>query len=174
MITHKIELYKPVYESTSFDQARRMRENWMRSQNDETGEWWNTRHPPQPTKASTIYWDPVNVIVPDTVKGGWVSHRLGPTTPKHIYENWINNIPFKRGDYILSKSLKNRDHVIAAAYLRVQSLMMLHYACQYSHKGRPICMELLSHSGTRFWTTIDEWEVVDAPTDPEAQFDLAV
>lgn len=164
MISHKIEPYKERFpERPTWNQRHQsLRHEW--DPDDEMGMNFRQQFSPPARQ-----WEPYSI---DVVMGhGNIHHAIGRMTPKVVYAQWLATLDLKRGDWVVNKAA-NKELLCRDNYLRVIHLQEVQFLCDYDMKGRAMCVEVKSASGTRFWTIPSEWDKVEAPVNPAWHFDL--
>lgn len=86
---------------------------------------------------------------------GWQGKR-SPSANKLEYAQFLNNMPFKVGDYVISRRssipLKETD------YHRVVSIQEIHYLVKDDELLKePMCIEVKDHVGNRWYTIPSKW-----------------
>lgn len=104
---------------------------------------------------------------------GRVVSKINRQTAKVVYAQWLSSLGFVRGDYIVHRRTYDSKMVRSQFnYLRVVQLQEVHMLLDFNDIGQAKALELVSSSGTRFWTCPHEWVKEDAPANPAWHFDV--
>lgn len=148
--TYKVEPYQPFQHAQPHARA-----HWHAPPND-----WNDG-------------DYVAVRVLSHGNGGFINYKVTQFTDKIHYAMWLNELPFKKGDYLVRK--KNPYPPKAEEIFRCNGFQEVHHFVSWSKDGRAMAMEVVDALGNRTWVTVKEWakfHSIDAH--PEKKFDLPV
>ncbi len=78
---------------------------------------------------------------------------------KHEYTEYIDKLPFKVGDLIVSKLLVINKDTSKNALFCVEMIQEIHFSAEYEN-AEPKCLFVKSvHGGHNFWTIPTRWRV---------------
>lgn len=147
-------------------------DGWVGKPRKHSVDAWKQQFPTPAFNGSTVpaaLKSPYQVMVPLGDKGAKVLTTISKTCSKLVYALWLGTLKYQRGDYVVNESAM--EPLGPHNYLRVLGYQEVHFLCDFDHKDRAMCLDLLSSTGTRFFSIPSGWEVVDPPK-PEWQFDL--
>jgi hypothetical protein len=79
---------------------------------------------------------------------------------KFEYNKYLNELPFKKGDYVVGASIDNYDRLTIWAIYKVKDIQEIHYLVEYDPYSNPLCIELEStNEASRFWATPSRWKL---------------
>ncbi len=110
------------------------------------------------THSINIYKPPPIISQPVTT----VYHHQAPVISKlskFDYNVLISNLPFKKGDVVISKAIINRDNITRHAFYKVVDIQEIHYMAEYTPQGKPKCIHLKDNHTFDFWSSPDMWEL---------------
>lgn len=95
---------------------------------------------------------------------GWAGAR-SPSATKIEYAQFLNKLPFKVGDYVLSK--KAALPLMETDYHRIVSMQEIHYLVKDDALTKePMCIEVKDGVGNRWYTVPSKWfKANSAPID---------
>lgn len=80
-----------------------------------------------------------------------------PRLSKFDYNLLISNLPFKRGDVLISKVLMNQENVTKFAIYKLVDIQEIHYMAEYTNSNLPRCLMLKDQNGFTFWSSPEYW-----------------
>ncbi len=114
------------------------------------------------THSINIYKPPPIISQPVTT----VYHHQAPVASKlskFDYNVLISNLPFKKGDVVISKAIMNTNSLTKYAVYKVVDIQEIHYMAEYDAQGRPKVLHLKDHDRFDFWSNHELW--VPCPPD---------
>ena len=79
---------------------------------------------------------------------------------KFEYNKYLNDLPFRREDFIIHASIDNYDKISHWAIYKVVDIQEIHYMVEYANDGKPNCIQVTNLAGTtKFWVNPDRFKL---------------
>ncbi len=114
------------------------------------------------THSINIYKPPPIISQPVTT----VYHHQAPVVSKlskFDYNVLISNLPFKKGDVVISRAIQDTSKLTKFAVFKVIDIQEIHYLAEYDTQGHPKPLHLQDPERFHFWSSPNAW--VPCPPD---------
>ena len=79
---------------------------------------------------------------------------------KFEYNKYLNELPFKREDFIIHTSIDQYDKLTHWAIYKVVDIQEIHYMAEYDTTGKPNCIHISNLVNThKFWTSPERFKL---------------